>query len=498
MDGKDSPRSVKLRSVSMPLSQLKNPTSPISPLGKNAEHSTSSVMILPPETDQDQDQLSSAFEAVFINKNHQSFKRHSQPNLPHVSPSKTDQTFVECSTALKVLNISEFMNEGAKAIVDDSFTKCFKSTPQEPWNWNVYLFPMWVFGILIRYLVLFPIRLLVLVGGLTVGLSCFFVVSTVLSPSKLRRRLERSLTEFICSAFVASWTGVVKYHGPRPTPGANKVYVANHTSMIDFIILQQVCGHSVIMQKHGGWVGMLQSTILESIGCIQFDRTSMKDRALVGQRLKDHVQDVNKNPLLIFPEGTCVNNEFSVMFKKGAFDLGATVYPVAIKYNKIFVDAFWNSRRQSFSRHLLQLMTSWAVVCDVWYLEPQERLPEESPEQFAERVQEMICKKAGISKVPWDGMLKYYRPRPTLTEKRRKEFAKEVQECMVMESEEHDETDPDSEHQAELAASSSMKDQAVQKPEKRYRLPQQHAQDGVKRRHRSMGGKTAGFYLSMG
>lgn len=34
------------------------------------------------------------------------------------------------------------------------------------------------------------------------------------------------------------------------------------------------------------------------------------------------------------------------MFKKGAFDLGATVYPVAIKYNKIFVDAFWNSRRQ--------------------------------------------------------------------------------------------------------------------------------------------------------
>lgn len=78
------------------------------------------------------------------------------------------------------------------------------------------------------------------------------------------------------------------------------------------------------------------------------------------------------------------------------------------------------------------------------------------------------------------------------------EFAKEVQECMVMESEEHDETDPDSEHQAELAASNSMKDQAVQKPEKRYRLPQQHAQDGVKRRHRSMGGKTAGFYLSMG
>ena len=52
--------------------------------------------------------------------------------------------------------------------------------------------------------------------------------------------------------------------------------------------------------------------------------------------------------------GVCaVNNEYCVMFKRGAFDLGATVCPVAIKYNKIFVDAFWNSKRQSFTAHLV-------------------------------------------------------------------------------------------------------------------------------------------------
>lgn len=32
------------------------------------------------------------------------------------------------------------------------------------------------------------------------------------------------------------------------------------------------------------------------------------------------------------------------MFKRGAFEVDAVVHPVAIKYNKIFVDAFWNSR----------------------------------------------------------------------------------------------------------------------------------------------------------
>lgn len=72
--------------------------------------------------------------------------------------------------------------------------------------------------------------------------------------------------------------------------------------------------------------------------------------------MKAHVAAPDTTPLLIFPEGTCVNNEYCVMFKRGAFDLGATVCPVAIKYNKIFVDAFWNSRRQSFTNHLVCLI----------------------------------------------------------------------------------------------------------------------------------------------
>lgn len=43
--------------------------------------------------------------------------------------------------------------------------------------------------------------------------------------------------------------------------------------------------------------------------------------------MQAHVKDPLKPPLLIFPEGTCVNNEYCVMFKRGAFDLGATVHP---------------------------------------------------------------------------------------------------------------------------------------------------------------------------
>lgn len=76
--------------------------------------------------------------------------------------------------------------------------------------------------------------------------------------------------------------------------------------------------------------------------------------------------------------------------------------------------------------HLMRLMTSWAVVCDVYYLEPQARREGESVIEFAERVQSLICDRINIKRVPWDGYLKYYRPSPKLTEKRQQKFAESI------------------------------------------------------------------------
>lgn len=75
-------------------------------------------------------------------------------------------------------------------------------------------------------------------------------------------------------------------------------------------------------------------------------------------------------------------------------------------------------------------MTSWGVVCDVYFLEPQNRWPGESWKEFASRVQKMIAKTADLRIVPWDGYLKYYNlgeKHPQLIEKRRKVFANSMQ-----------------------------------------------------------------------
>eukprot|EP00803_Ostreobium_quekettii_P001706 evm.model.scf_582.10 EVM.evm.TU.scf_582.10 scf_582:55705-60927(+) len=328
----------------------------------------------------------------------------------------------------EVLDISSVLSDGAACLVDDSFFRCFTSATPDPWNWNFYLFPLWACGVVIRYLLLFPIRLLLLLGGFAVFLTSFFTVQLTMRDCALKRRLEKALCRFQFTMFVVSWTGVIKFHGPRPTAAPNRVWVANHTSMIDYIILSSYFPFAVIMQLHPGWVGWLQRRVLNCLGCLWFKRTEAKDRKLVMEKMRNHIRDP-RSPLLIFPEGTCVNNEYSVMFKRGAFDIGATVCPIAIKYNKIFVDAFWNSRRQSFTQHLLKLMSSWAVVCDVYFLEPQTLRPGESWQSLASRVQGMIAKRAQLRVVSWDGYLKYYNlgeKHPQLIEKRRRVFANSI------------------------------------------------------------------------
>lgn len=193
------------------------------------------------------------------------------------------------------------------------------------------------------------------------------------------------------------------------------------------IILLQVAPFSVVGQHHKGWVSFFQDHVLACLECIWFQRSEMKDRSVTAARIKEHVGKPDGNRLLIFPEGTCVNNEYCVQFKKGCFEMDATICPIAIKYDKNFADAFWNSRARPFHWHLFDLMTTWAVVADVWFLDPVERGLDETPIQFAARVQKLVADQAGLRAVDWDGYLKYLVPSSRFMQKQQLIFAQGLQ-----------------------------------------------------------------------
>ncbi|XP_061590203.1 glycerol-3-phosphate acyltransferase 4-like isoform X2 [Cololabis saira] len=324
-----------------------------------------------------------------------------------------------------------FNQRGVESIVDDEFTKCFSAQELESWNLltrSKYNFPpislrlvvLWSLGLLIRYGLLLPLRVMLAVTG--IGL--FLILSTLvgfLPKIQLRSYLSERVHLMGYHFCIRSLTAIITYHDRENKPKNDGICVANHTTPIDVIILANDHGYSMV---HGGLLGMIQRAMIKSSPHIWFERAEVKDRHLVAQRLSDHVADKTKQPILVFPEGTCVNNSSVMMFRKGSFEIGCTVYPVAIKYDPRFGDAFWNSSKFGLVRHLLRMMSSWAIVCSVWYLPPMNREEGEDAIQFANRVKAAIAARAGLVDLTWDGGLKRAKVKDALKAEQQKLYSK--------------------------------------------------------------------------
>lgn len=363
-----------------------------------------------------------------IHKNHSinenMHKTKDVDNLTKCTRKTTNKGF-------KLEDIIPFMVEAFEVIEKDDISECFLSEPNCSWNWSPYLFVFWAFGVCIRFLVLFPIRLLVLLTSMIIFF--FFGAILVLTTnefSQSRVKYSRKLIKFLASAFILSWMAVVKTHGVIPAHKSKQIFVANHSSMIDFILLSTIAPFAAIGQIHTGWVGWFQTKYIKPfLGGIWFKRDLPQDRQRCAEYIRKYIatKENHKNRLLIFPEGTCSNSKYCIQFKKGAFDLGAEVCPIAIKYNESYNDAFWNSRQKSFAGHLFDLMTSWTLVVDVYFLKPEHRKSEETAEAFAARVKKEICRAARLTNKEWNGYLKYLPPPPRFVEYRRKKFAESLE-----------------------------------------------------------------------
>ena len=193
------------------------------------------------------------------------------------------------------------------------------------------MWPIWILSISIRYGLLLPFRVFLYVICSCFALSVLVPLAWV-SPRGGTPLLDILLHYYI-QGILISLGARVKYHGTKPSPRSPHIFVANHTSVTDLAVTSGMGRvHAVVAQAHGGMFGWLCRAVLKPLtASLLFDRNESRDRAIVSKRMRQHVNDMKNNPLLIFPEGTCVNNEYTVLFHKGAFDLDCLVCPVAIK-----------------------------------------------------------------------------------------------------------------------------------------------------------------------
>jgi len=351
-------------------------------------------------------------------------------NIQHISDELTPE---KRGCGVQVMADSlHFMKAGLEAIIEDDVTVRFISAKPPTWNlltrtrcyftqfkhgWKVNL--LWMCGLVFRYLVLFPLRF----GFFLLGVALLAAVTTLLGISGSQTKVHEKAITFCYKVLAFSITAKVHFHNRRNMTKEGGIVVANHTSPLDACLLSTDQAYSLIGQQHGGFLGFFQRAMSKASSHIWFDRGDAKERGKVTKRLREHVEDKTKLPILIFPEGTCINNTSVMLFRKGAFEVSKKVYPVAMKYDSRFGDAFWNSAEHSFGTYILRMMTSWAIVVHVWYLPAMERMEGEGAIEFASRVKGAIAKCAGLKDMEWDGFLKRARVPPQMVAKVQARYA---------------------------------------------------------------------------
>ncbi|XP_068231181.1 glycerol-3-phosphate acyltransferase 3 isoform X1 [Palaemon carinicauda] len=330
----------------------------------------------------------------------------------------------------------DYIRTGMEAIVDDEVTKRFSAEELTSWNFltrtncryefiSTRLTIFWVVGFILRYFVLLPLRMMILVIGIALIVILPFLVG-FLPEGKLKRKASNRVFITCFRILCRGVSGVITYHNVHNRPQTDGICVANHTTPIDILVLACDGCYSYVGQRHGGFLGIFQRALSRASAHIWFERGEVKDRFAVAKRLREHVEDPDKLPILIFPEGTCINNTSVMQFKKGTFEVGGIIYPVAIKYDPRFGDAFWNSSKESMISYIYMMMTSWAIVCDVWYLPPMTMRKNETSIEFANRVKAEIARQGGLVDLVWDGGLKRSAPKKEWKEQYQQEFSRRL------------------------------------------------------------------------
>ncbi|XP_015790232.1 glycerol-3-phosphate acyltransferase 3 [Tetranychus urticae] len=333
-------------------------------------------------------------------------------------------------------DIFDFIVRGIEAVADDEVTKRFSTEELQTWNlltrtnknylnvsYKLLLF--WSIGWIFRFCVLFPIRMFIFVFGMLYLLITMALVG-LLKECSFKKWLYDHTSVIAFRMLSRSLSATINYHDTQYKPKGGSLCVANHTSPLDVLILHNDNPYAIVGQLHGGFLGLIETALNRATSHCFFDRFEVNDRSAVVRKMRQHIMDPKKLPILIFPEGTCINNSAVMMFKKGSFEVADVVYPVAIKYDQIFGDPFWDSSKYGYFTYIIRMMTSWAIVCDVWYMKPMTREDHESAVDFANRVKKAIARRGGLVDLEWDGQLKRQRVKPELRAKVQSEYSRKL------------------------------------------------------------------------
>jgi len=182
-------------------------------------------------------------------------------------------------------------------------------------------------------------------------------------------------------------------------PTAPKLVVAApHLTNIDILML---CYALPPFMSGVGDVNILKAPFVRSVAIalqgIFVDLKSKESNQACIKKIRERASPSWKGPhLLVFPEGRITNGKALIQFKQGAFEPLQPVQPVVLRYPHKYFDptgqSFANRSRLWVFRAFTQVYNS----CIITILPSERPLPNETPEQFADRVRHKMAEALGV------------------------------------------------------------------------------------------------------
>ncbi|XP_071541457.1 glycerol-3-phosphate acyltransferase 3-like [Panulirus ornatus] len=206
------------------------------------------------------------------------------PEAPRAEPASPPGSF-------SLQDTIPYLMAGMKVVVHDSIRKSFLSAELRTWNMlsrtkrrrylrtSPSLTVFYALGFLVRWVVLMPVRLLLLVLSLTtLVLLCAGV--GLLPTSDFKRRLNARVVMWGFDFVAGAISVVARFHNTENRP-SHGIAVANHTSPIDSMVLATDQCYDMVGQKSRGILGVFMTALARSSHHIWFDRAEVKERSQV-------------------------------------------------------------------------------------------------------------------------------------------------------------------------------------------------------------------------
>lgn len=158
------------------------------------------------------------------------------------------------------------------------------------------------------------------------GITAYWLTLSYIKPDKVthyKKRWAESVLNYI--GYDISHHGQYSLEGPR-------IYVGNHVSFLDILLLMAVNPNIAFLAKKEIKRWPILGLAATRVGTLYVDRDSKNDREKLRQQIGEQLLQ-NKSQLVIFPSGTTTLKEEKI-WKKGIFEI-AQYYKIPVQLFKI-------------------------------------------------------------------------------------------------------------------------------------------------------------------